>query len=294
MSKTNILGTLLLLVAGGMALELRLPALARGAEPAAPPPTAAPAPPAAEKPAPPPPATPPAPETPAPPPPPAPAPAAPPPPAQPPPVKLAAIQVEPPKLVLQGKWASHAVLVTGQLSDGSVRDFTAAAEFQSANPAIAEVGQDGADPPVADGEVPITVVAKLGDSTASTRWWCRSTAAKDESTSFLRDVMPLFTKLGCNAIQCHGASAGQGRLPAVDVRRRARRRLRRPHQAAPRAADQSGRAAQEPGPAQGHQRHGPHRRREDPAQFAGVRDARRPGWPRGCRGATTNCTSRSP
>ena len=80
---------------------------------------------------------------------------------------LVSIQVEPPQLVLQGKWASHALLVTGKLSDGSVRDFTAAAEFKSANPAIADVGTDGVIRPVADGEVAIAVVAKLGDSTAS-------------------------------------------------------------------------------------------------------------------------------
>ena len=53
---------------------------------------------------------------------------------------------------------------------------------------------------------------------------------------------------------------GQGRVPAVDVRRRARRRLRSPHPAAPGAADQPGRAVQEPGPPESHQRRGPHRR----------------------------------
>jgi hypothetical protein len=125
-------------------------------------------------------------------------------------VKVTAIQVEPPQLVLQGKWASHALLVTGQLSDGSVRDFTAGAEFKSANPAIAAVGSDGVLRPIADGEVPITVVAKLGDSAASAQVAVRVAGAKDESVSFLRDVMPLFTKLGCNAIQCHGASLDRG------------------------------------------------------------------------------------
>ena len=103
--------------------------------------------------------------------------------------------------------------------------------------------------------------------------------AKNESANFLRDVMPLLTKLGCNAIQCHGSSVGQGRVAAFDVRRRTRRRLRRPDQDAPGTADQPGRADQEPRAAEGHQRHGPHGRREDPAQFPGVRDAGRLGRP---------------
>jgi len=125
-------------------------------------------------------------------------------------VKLVSIQVEPPQLLLQGKWASHALLVTGQLSDGSVRDFTAAAEFTSANPAVADVGKDGLVKPMADGEVPITVVAKLGDSAASAQVVVSVKGANNESANFLRDVMPLFTKLGCNATQCHGSTLGKG------------------------------------------------------------------------------------
>jgi len=31
-----------------------------------------------------------------------------------------------------------------------------------------------------------------------------------EPASFLRDVMPLFTKRGCNAIECHGSTLGKG------------------------------------------------------------------------------------
>lgn len=33
---------------------------------------------------------------------------------------------------------------------------------------------------------------------------------KIESVYFLRDIVPLFTKLGCNAAQCHGAALGKG------------------------------------------------------------------------------------
>ena len=34
--------------------------------------------------------------------------------------------------------------------------------------------------------------------------------AKNESAYFLRDVMPLFTKAGCNSAQCHGSGLGKG------------------------------------------------------------------------------------
>jgi hypothetical protein len=129
-----------------------------------------------------------------------------------PPVTLAAIQVEPARIVLQGKWAAHAMLVTCRLSDGSTRDFTAAAEYASGNPAIAEVRADGIVRPVSDGEVPITVVAKLGGSTASAQVLVTVKEAASEAATFLRDVMPLLSRSGCNAAQCHGAAMGKGGL----------------------------------------------------------------------------------
>jgi hypothetical protein len=36
--------------------------------------------------------------------------------------------------------------------------------------------------------------------------------AGNESAIYLRDVMPLMTRLGCNAIQCHGSTLGKGGL----------------------------------------------------------------------------------
>lgn len=204
--RAKVLLLLALPLAGWAATELRVAAVILGAEPAATSPAAAPPAPPAEKPAAAPPAAvPPAkPDTPAPPPP------APPVPTPSPPLILTALQVEPARLVLQGKWAAYGIVVTGQLADGSVRDLSAAAQCTSANPAVAAVGPDGIIRPVADGEVPITVVAKLGESTASATVVVTVKEAASESTSFLRDVMPLFTKLGCNAIPCHGSTLGQG------------------------------------------------------------------------------------
>ncbi len=38
-------------------------------------------------------------------------------------------------------------------------------------------------------------------------------AAASRSVFFLRDVMPLVTRLGCNSVQCHGAPLGKGGMP---------------------------------------------------------------------------------
>jgi hypothetical protein len=195
--RTKTLLALALAAAGWVAAELAAASVAIGAEqPTTAPPASKPEPPKPEPPKP----------LPAKPEPPKPAPA---PPGL-PPIAIAALQIEPAKFALTGRWSSQSLVVTGQLSDGSVRDFTAAAEFKSANPAIADVGKDGVVRPAADGEVPITVVAKLGDSAASAQVLVTVKEAKNESAYFLRDVTPLFTKLGCNAIDCHGSALGKG------------------------------------------------------------------------------------
>ena len=90
------------------------------------------------------------------------------------------------------------------------RDLSPLSECKPANPAIAEVGKDGIVRPVGDGDVTITVIAKLGDSTASAQVVASVKDARNESAYFLRDVVPLLTKLGCNAAQCHGAALGKG------------------------------------------------------------------------------------
>ena len=40
-----------------------------------------------------------------------------------------------------------------------------------------------------------------------------SAAEVDRSVHFLRNVMPLVTRLGCNSVQCHGAPLGKGGMP---------------------------------------------------------------------------------
>ncbi len=38
-------------------------------------------------------------------------------------------------------------------------------------------------------------------------------AIASNSVFFLRDVMPLVNRLGCNSVQCHGAPLGKGGMP---------------------------------------------------------------------------------
>lgn len=122
--------------------------------------------------------------------------------------KAVSAQVEPTKCALQGKWASQSLVVTGKSSTGKTFDVTGEAKFSSANPKIAVVGADGVVRPVADGETSISVVA----GGAKTQVPVSVKEIKDETIPFACDVMPFFSKLGCNATACHGTQAGKGGL----------------------------------------------------------------------------------
>jgi len=126
------------------------------------------------------------------------------------PVQLASLRIEPSRVVLDGKWSSQTIAVTAQLSDGTTRDLTTAAEFASANTAIADVDREGVVRAVGEGETSVMVIAKLGDARIGGQFQVTVKNAKDESVSFLRDVMPAISRLGCNAAQCHGSARGKG------------------------------------------------------------------------------------
>lgn len=128
------------------------------------------------------------------------------------PLKLVSVEVEPSEIVLDGRWSSHALLITGQFSDGTVRDLTSEAELKPADAAVVRIDQAGTITPVADGETTISVVAKVGDSSVDAEAHVTVKNSADDSTYFLRDVIPLISHLGCNTAQCHGSATGKGGL----------------------------------------------------------------------------------
>src|SRR3954451_3058625 len=108
---------------------------------------------------------------------------------------VVALKVEPEKAELWGPGAAHALLATAFLSDGTQRDVTGQATWRTEQPGIARVGANGVLSSVADGAT--RVVAQ---------WSGRSAAASVKVTdsklprgmSFANDIVPIFTKAGCN------------------------------------------------------------------------------------------------
>ncbi len=102
--------------------------------------------------------------------------------------------------------ARQQLIVTAVGDDGSVRDVTREVSWTVSDPGVLGIDTTGLAVPSADGES--TVTASLGDKTASARVTV-SGFAQPLPINFRNQVVPIFTKLGCNGGGCHGKSGGQ-------------------------------------------------------------------------------------
>src|SRR4051794_40220733 len=123
--------------------------------------------------------------------------------------KAASLQIEAtgtPELSLHGKEARQQLLVTGTLSDGALRDFTHKATYTAAPAGIVSIDAHGLVSAVADGT---TVVTAAADGVTTTLPVKVEGSAKNPPINFGNQIVPIFTKNGCNAGGCHGKASGQ-------------------------------------------------------------------------------------
>jgi len=118
--------------------------------------------------------------------------------------KVVAIDVKPSAIELATPYAYSQVLVTAKLATGETIDATRIATLKPAT--VASVSRSGNVRPTADGAGAITVT--LGELNASVP--VKVSGFKSPySVSFVKDVQPVLSKLGCNAGTCHGAAQGK-------------------------------------------------------------------------------------
>ncbi len=121
-------------------------------------------------------------------------------------VRGSGLEVEPARVSLVGHRAQQLV-VTLREADGSVRDVTHLCQFRTEPAALAEIGRNGLVSPSADGQGSLLV--SLGDR-------CAEVDLRVERASWLHppgfrtDIVPLFSKAGCNSGACHGNLNGKG------------------------------------------------------------------------------------
>lgn len=108
--------------------------------------------------------------------------------------------------LLSGRDAWQQILVLGKAKGGQSHDLTRAAKYTLTPPDIAAIDETGLVTPLKEGVA--TIEAKA--SGKSTKIQVNVTnLVKDVPINFTNQVVPLFTKFGCNGGGCHGKSGGQ-------------------------------------------------------------------------------------
>lgn len=110
-------------------------------------------------------------------------------------------------LKLRGRDARKQLFVTGLHKDGREIDYTRNVKFTTQPAGLVEIDQNGFVRPVADGTVTVTATTSIG-AQATTKIEVTDTQ-NHVPVNFKNQVVPIFTKLGCNSGGCHGKSSGQ-------------------------------------------------------------------------------------
>ena len=110
-------------------------------------------------------------------------------------------------LHLRGADARQQLLVTVKFDTGEVRDFTRKVSYETSPSGIVQIDKTGRATPVADGTA--TITAKSKDGLLATTTVIVEQSVKVTPVNFPNQIVPIFTKTGCNAGGCHGKSSGQ-------------------------------------------------------------------------------------
>jgi hypothetical protein len=119
--------------------------------------------------------------------------------------KVAKLEARPAAVKLTGPFAYSQILITATLDSGEQVDATRLAKFELVKQLVS-ISPNGLVRPITDGEgtIFVSVADKKLEIPLSV-----SGSKSDAPISFVKDVQPVLSKLGCNAGTCHGAQAGK-------------------------------------------------------------------------------------
>jgi len=126
-------------------------------------------------------------------------------PATPAQAQLAGLQLEPAQIQLSGHRATQQLLVSGQLPDDEIRDFTHQAQLTSSDEKVVRIENSKAIP-VGNGTAQITASHEGQTAQAAVTVVGFD---KPHPVSFKNEVLPALSKSGCNAGACHGSPSGK-------------------------------------------------------------------------------------
>ena len=121
-------------------------------------------------------------------------------------IRIETIRIDPAAFVLDGKNASQRVVVTAIHADGIQEDVTGSALMTASPARKVVIVRPGVVLPGSDGPMRLAAVFE-GHRAAASAMVVRSRVLPP--VSFVNDVIPVLTKVGCNQGSCHGNAAGQ-------------------------------------------------------------------------------------
>jgi hypothetical protein len=110
-------------------------------------------------------------------------------------------------LHLRGADARQQLLVTASFSTGALRDYTREVSYQTSPVGVIQVSKTGRVTPLAEGTT--TITAKSSADVTATLAVTVEQFKNVPTVNFPNQIVPIFTKAGCNAGGCHGKSSGQ-------------------------------------------------------------------------------------
>lgn len=137
-------------------------------------------------------------------------------------VKLVALKAQPESIKITNRFDYVQLLITGETSTGDKIDVTRMAEAVPSSPII-QMSRSGLIRPSSDGKA--TLAISVGGKKLEVPVNVIGTSTEPQ-VDFVHDVMPVLSRLGCNAGTCHGAQQGKngfklslrGYDPIFDVR----------------------------------------------------------------------------
>jgi hypothetical protein len=122
------------------------------------------------------------------------------------PGEIKELTANPASINLIGADDAAQMIVTANLNTGRTQDLSGDAQYVVADPKVVKITPTGRLFPLANGTTEIT--AKFLDKTVKVAVTAKSVDT-DLPINFPNQVVPVFTKLGCNSGGCHGKASGQ-------------------------------------------------------------------------------------
>ncbi len=119
---------------------------------------------------------------------------------------VASIEVEPANIKIAKPTEYAQILITAKMSDGTRADVTRMAKIAAAGANVVKVDPRGMIRPDKDGATMLNISFMGRTASVPANVSGMNTALKPD---YVRDIMPITSKLGCNQGTCHGAKEGK-------------------------------------------------------------------------------------